>query len=58
MSRRMSQNSYSSGSNSQYEVAIFITMGFVISAFALPLVLARTETVSLNHSIRIINNTK
>lgn len=48
MSRRYSQNAYLNGSNSQQEVAIFLTMGFVISAFALPLVLARAGSVSIS----------
>lgn len=47
MSRRYIQNSYSGvGSNACQEVSIFLTMGFVISAFALPLVLARSSIVS------------
>lgn len=49
MSRRYTQNAYSSGSNACQELSIFITMGFVISAFALPLVLAHKETVSLRN---------
>lgn len=51
MSRRYVQSSYLGGSNSCQEVSIFITMGFVISAFALPLVLARSSIVSLHHLI-------
>lgn len=41
--RRYTQDS---GSAACQEVAIFVTMGFVISAFALPIVLARTGVVS------------
>lgn len=49
ISRRYAQNSYSSGQNTWQEVSIFITMGFVISAFALPIVLARSKVVSVSH---------
>lgn len=45
--RRFSQDSYSTSSSSAWqEVSIFITMGFVVSALALPIVLARTGAVS------------
>lgn len=45
--RRFSQDSYATSSSSAWqEASIFITMGFVISALALPIVLARTGTVS------------
>lgn len=46
MSRRIAQNTYSAGANSCQEVSIFITMGFIISAFALPIVLAHSGVVS------------
>ncbi|XP_049821292.1 leptin receptor gene-related protein [Aethina tumida] len=38
---------YSEGgsSNSSLETAIFITMGFIVSAFALPIVLARATII-------------
>lgn len=44
-SRRFTQDSFS-GSSPCQELSIFLTMGFVISSFALPIVLARTGTVS------------
>lgn len=50
MSRRIVSNSFQSGSNSCQEVSIFLTMGFVISAFALPIVLAHSDVVSIIHT--------
>ncbi|PSN47355.1 Leptin receptor overlapping transcript-like 1 [Blattella germanica] len=41
IARRYVENSGSGGS-AAYELAIFITMGFVVSSFALPIVLARS----------------
>ncbi|PNF36063.1 Leptin receptor overlapping transcript-like 1 [Cryptotermes secundus] len=41
IARRHAENSGSS-STAAYEFAIFITMGFVVSSFALPIVLARS----------------
>jgi Vacuolar protein sorting 55. len=41
IARRYTENSGSS-STAAYELAIFITMGFVVSSFALPIVLARS----------------
>ncbi|KAJ9577011.1 hypothetical protein L9F63_006448, partial [Diploptera punctata] len=41
IARRYTENSGNSGS-AAYELAIFITMGFVVSSFALPVVLARS----------------
>lgn len=41
VARRYSQD-LGSGSNAGLELAIFITMGFVVSSFALPIVLARS----------------
>lgn len=35
----------SAGSNSCLEAAIFITMGILVSSFALPIVLARIEVI-------------
>lgn len=61
ISRHNSQNSYTTGSNFCQEVPIFLTMGFVISAFALPLVLARSSIVSFlifwNENLLSWNNT-
>lgn len=39
-------------SNPCMELAIFVTMGFIISSFALPIVLARVETVSISSIIK------
>ncbi|XP_031636942.1 leptin receptor overlapping transcript-like 1 [Contarinia nasturtii] len=47
MARRYTQNSYAAGGTGCHEVSIFVTMGFVISAFALPLVLARSQIIHL-----------
>jgi hypothetical protein len=41
IARRYTENSGSS-STAAYELAMFITMGFVVSSFALPIVLARS----------------
>ena len=41
IARRYTESSGSS-STAAYELAIFITMGFVVSSFALPIVLARS----------------
>lgn len=41
IARRYIENSGSS-STAAYELAIFLTMGFVVSSFALPIVLARS----------------
>ncbi|XP_054278516.1 leptin receptor gene-related protein isoform X2 [Macrosteles quadrilineatus] len=50
LARRYTEHTGSS--NSSIELAIFITMGFVVSSFALPMVLARspepTPTISWN----------
>lgn len=48
IARRYNENP--GGSNSTLECAIFITMGIVISAFALVIVLARAEVVSLKYT--------
>ncbi|CAH0551468.1 unnamed protein product [Brassicogethes aeneus] len=45
IARRYSENSGGS-SNSCLESAIFITMGFLVSAFALPIVLARASVIA------------
>lgn len=47
IARRTMQNSLS-GTTPCFELSIFITMGFVISSFALPIVLARVGTVSIS----------
>nr|CAD7396987.1 unnamed protein product [Timema cristinae] len=44
IARRYNENSGNS-SPSVYEVAIFITMGFVVSSFALPIVLSRALVI-------------
>ena len=41
IARRYIESSGSSGT-AAYELAIFVTMGFVVSSFALPIVLARS----------------
>lgn len=46
IARRYNDNPGSS--NATLECAIFITMGVVVSAFALPIVFARTDIVSMN----------
>jgi len=43
IARRYTDDS-GSGSNPCLELAIFITMGFVVSSFALPIVLARSPS--------------
>ncbi|XP_049815816.1 leptin receptor gene-related protein isoform X2 [Schistocerca nitens] len=43
IARRYNENSGAS-STSAYELAIFVTMGFVVSSFALPIVLARSPS--------------
>ncbi|XP_067003196.2 leptin receptor gene-related protein [Anabrus simplex] len=43
IARRYNENSGSS-TMAAYELAIFITMGFVVSSFALPIVLARSPS--------------
>ncbi|KAJ8890386.1 hypothetical protein PR048_009894 [Dryococelus australis] len=42
--RRYNENTGNSSSGS-YEMAIFVTMGFVVSSFALPIVLARAQVI-------------
>lgn len=48
--RRFEQGSFS-GTSPCLELSIFITMGLVVSSFALPIVLARAATVSQTHSL-------
>lgn len=44
---KRSQHSMTGGTNPCLELSIFLTMGFVISSFALPIVLARASVVSV-----------
>lgn len=52
IARRTMQNSLS-GTTPCFEFSIFITMGFVISSFALPIVLARVGTVNIKLDISV-----
>lgn len=56
MAKRYSQNSYSGNSNACQELSIFITTGIVISAFALPIVLAHCATVRISILNQLICN--
>lgn len=42
IARRYTTNDFENNPNPCLELAIFITMGFVVSSFALPIVLARS----------------
>jgi len=39
-------NDYSGSGNANMELAVFITMGIVVSSFALPIIMARVKAVS------------
>lgn len=39
-------NDYSGSGNANMDLAVFITMGIVVSSFALPIILARVNAVS------------
>lgn len=40
-------NDYSGAGNANMELAVFITMCIVVSSFALPIIMARVQTVSV-----------
>jgi hypothetical protein len=54
IARRYTENSGSSGT-AAYELAMFITMGFVVSSFALPIVLARSPEHEPVVSLALLN---
>lgn len=41
-------NDYSGSGNANMDLAVFITMGIVVSSFALPIIMARVNAVSSN----------
>lgn len=53
MARRYSENSGGS-SNPYLELAIFLTMGCVVSSFALPIVLSRSPHDDKNPSVATV----